>query len=74
MSNNKEYLTIRETSEFLSVSTQTVRAMIKRGELPAVKIGKLVRISKGAIDAMLSKGAVTVSEDELLADFFGTEE
>ena len=42
----KQMLTIREAAEYLGVSQQTVRTLIKNGYLTAVRIGpKIIRIS-----------------------------
>jgi excisionase family DNA binding protein len=45
--------TVTEVAEALRVSENTVRQMIKRGELPAVKVGKSYRIKQSDIDALL---------------------
>ncbi|HLC51642.1 MAG TPA: helix-turn-helix domain-containing protein [Candidatus Nanoarchaeia archaeon] len=46
MNNQKEeYLTIEEVAEKLKMSTITVYRMARKGQLPAVKFGKVWRIS-----------------------------
>ena len=45
-----EYMTIREVKDLLKVSERTVRRWIGRGELPALKIGRSVRIRREDID------------------------
>ena len=42
----RELLNIDEVAEYLRVSERTVRELIKRGELPATKIGREYRIRK----------------------------
>lgn len=42
--------TIKETADIFNVHWQTVRNMIKRGELKSVKIGNGVRISEEEIE------------------------
>ena len=37
---DKLALTVKETSETLSVSTKTVRALIDSGRLPAIRVGE----------------------------------
>ena len=37
-------LTVQETAERLAVSVDTVRRLIARGELPALKVGKQIRL------------------------------
>jgi excisionase family DNA binding protein len=41
-----ELLTVQETADLLKVSTVTVRRFIADGRLPAVKVGRAVRIEK----------------------------
>ena len=45
-----ELLTVRETADLLKVSTVTVRRFIADGRLPAVKVGRAVRIDKEAAE------------------------
>jgi excisionase family DNA binding protein len=40
----RQLLTVAEAAEILSTSDKNVRRWIKRGELRAIKIGRLVRI------------------------------
>ena len=42
---NQEYLTINETAEKLKLAKITIYRMARRGQLPAVKLGKAWRIS-----------------------------
>lgn len=46
-------LTIDETARVLRVSTLTVRRYIDAGKLPAVRVGKGVRVQKEAIDQLV---------------------
>lgn len=39
-------LTPQQVAEFLQVEPQTIWRMIRRGELPAMKVGRVYRISK----------------------------
>jgi excisionase family DNA binding protein len=45
-----ELLTIRETARILRVSTVTVRRFIADGRLPAVRVGKGVRVDQQALE------------------------
>lgn len=42
---NEEFLTIEETAKRLKISKITVYRMARKGQLPAVKFGKVWRIS-----------------------------
>lgn len=48
-------MTTEAAGEFLSVSVWTVRSLIKRGELRAVKIGAEYRIDEADISAFINK-------------------
>ena len=43
-------MTVKDVAQELNTSTQTVRAMIKRDELPAFKVGKNYAISRAAFE------------------------
>lgn len=45
--------TINEACKLLKVSDDTIRRMIKSGQLDAVKVGNQWRIKKASIDKML---------------------
>lgn len=40
-----QYLTIKETAAWLSVSVYTVRKLVKSGELPSIKVATVTRIA-----------------------------
>ena len=46
-------LTVEEVSKILKVSTQTVRAVINGGELPAKKVGRYWRILEEDLHAFM---------------------
>lgn len=48
-----ELLTVQETARLLKVSTITIRRYIASGRLPAVKVGRVVRVRREAIDQCL---------------------
>lgn len=61
-------LSVAEVAGELSVTTQTVRSLIHSGQIPALKIGRVLRVSRGAVDEYLASaeaippaGAATVS-------------
>ncbi len=47
------HLTVQEVAAQLRVSQRTVRRLISRGQLQVVRIGRSVRITPAAIEAML---------------------
>ena len=57
---NDEYLTVNEIAEHLKLNPQTLRNWIDQGSLPAVRIGRRVRIRRADLDRILAQGT-TVS-------------
>lgn len=51
-------LTVPDTARRLHRHEQTVRAMIRRGDLAAVRLGRLVRVFAAAVDQARALGAV----------------
>jgi excisionase family DNA binding protein len=45
--------TVEEVAEYLKLQPETIRSMARRGELPAIKLGKVWRFRQTAIHAML---------------------
>jgi len=52
---NQEYLTINETAEKLKLARVTIYRMARRGQLPAVKLGKAWRISNVKLQQLFEK-------------------
>ena len=46
-------LTIAETAEHLAVSERTVRRLIDRQEIPALRIGSSIRVDQAELQAWL---------------------
>ena len=52
-----EFLTVAEIATLLKLNDQTVRNMIDRGEIPAVRVGsRRVRVLRSDLDAFLAEG------------------
>ncbi len=45
--------TVEEVADYLQLQPETIRCMARRGELPALKIGKVWRFQRQAIHEML---------------------
>jgi len=45
--------TVEDVAAFLKLQPETIRSMARRGELPALKIGKVWRFQQHAIHEML---------------------
>ena len=55
MTQNDKYMTREDIAAQLQIRDRAVDAMIKRGELQAIKIGRLVRILRTSFDALPAK-------------------
>ena len=50
------FLTVAEVAEWLKLNQQTVRNWIDQGSLPAVRVGRRVRIKRSDLDRILDQG------------------
>jgi excisionase family DNA binding protein len=50
------FLTVAEVAEILRLNQQTIRNWIDAGSLPAVRIGRRVRIKRSDLDRLLADG------------------
>ena len=44
------FMTVSEVADVMRVSKMTVYRLIHAGELPAIRVGKSVRVPQGAVD------------------------
>ena len=59
-----EYLTVQEIADRLKLNQQTVRNWIDQDKLPAVRIGRRVRVRRVDLDRVLAQGATVEVEPE----------
>ena len=52
-----DLLTVDEVAEYLRIKSTTVRDLIKRGELPAARVGRVYRIRRADVEKLLSTEA-----------------
>ena len=48
--NTNPLLTVQEVALYLRLRPETVRAMVRRGELPGIKIGRVWRFQRDTIE------------------------
>lgn len=53
MAGDAEYLSLEEVADLLGVTYQLIYRLVRSGELPAVRLGKLYRVSKVDLDRYL---------------------
>src|ERR1700751_2059991 len=51
----EEFLTVAEVAEMLKLNQQTVRNWIDHGSLPALRVGRRVRIKRSDFDRVLAQ-------------------
>jgi excisionase family DNA binding protein len=56
------FLTVAEVAEMLKLNQQTVRNWIDQGALPALRVGRRVRIRRSDLERMLAEGATTTAQ------------
>jgi excisionase family DNA binding protein len=65
-----ELLTVAEVAQTLKLNPQTVRNMIDRGELPAIRVGsRRVRILRSDLEAFLAQGRRLTHRSPTRVDF-----
>jgi excisionase family DNA binding protein len=59
-----EYLTVIEIAEHLKLNPQTIRNWIDAGSLPAVRVGRRVRIRRADLDRLLAHGTTAAAQPQ----------
>jgi excisionase family DNA binding protein len=74
------YLTVAEVAETLKLNQQTIRNWIDQGSLPAIRVGRRVRIRRSDFEQILRRSAASSSATDVeptvgpsAADFWGGE-
>lgn len=55
MSADKEFLSLEEVAEMLGVHYQLIYKLVRSGELPAARLGRVYRVIRKDLDAYLEK-------------------
>jgi excisionase family DNA binding protein len=74
----ESYLTVAEVAETLKLNQQTVRNWIDQGSLPALRVGRRVRIKRSDFERILEESysgglATTSGSGPSAEDFWGGE-
>ncbi len=79
MPDEHEFLTVAEIAGMLKLNQQTIRNWIDAGSLPAIRVGRRVRIKREDLEAILGAGAsgaappAGVHDGPTAAEFWGGE-
>lgn len=63
MSEDKQYLTLEEVADLLAVNYQLIYRLVRNGDIPAVKLGRVYRVERADLDAYLKKQKKHVIEN-----------
>jgi len=73
----ESFLTVAEVAELLKLNQQTVRNWIDQGRLPALRVGRRVRIKRSDFERVIEQsataGMATTEPGPSAADFWGGE-
>ncbi len=58
---NRRFLTPGEVAAILRVSVEVIRRMLRRGELPAIRIGRTWRVDEDQLQRWLRRGLLETS-------------
>jgi excisionase family DNA binding protein len=58
---DRPVLTVKELAAILGVNVKTAYAAIEAGELPAIRVGKVIRIPTNMLASFLQQGRVAPS-------------
>ncbi len=63
-----ELMTVQEVADYLRVTKKTIYRLLKRGKIPATRVGKQWRFDKAAIDDCLQQGSAPNGATILVID------
>ena len=63
----EEFLTVADVARILRLNQQTVRNWIDQGSLPALRVGRRVRVRRFDFDALLERGRTVAPPPSELA-------
>ena len=55
MGKETEYMSLEDVADMLGVTYQLIYRLVRAGELPAVRLGKLYRVSRGDLNKYLER-------------------
>lgn len=64
MDTNEKWLTVKQAAEFLQCSAPTIRRRIADGSLKVMRSGRLIRIARADLEAMMTQPQPKPKENE----------
>ena len=59
-----EFLTVAEIAGILKLNQQTIRNWIDQGSLPALRVGRRVRVRRSDFEALLERSRIGIPPEE----------
>lgn len=59
-----EFLTVAEIAGILKLNQQTIRNWIDQGTLPALRVGRSVRVRRSDFEALLERSRIGIPPEE----------
>ncbi len=63
-----EFMTLEETANYLRVAEKTIYRLLRRGSIPATRVGRQWRFDKTSLDEWLKEHSVSVKANILVVD------
>ena len=60
MAESQKYLSLEEVADLLGVNYQLVYRLVRSGELPAIRLGRVYRIDRADLDVYLQNSKTTI--------------
>lgn len=61
MAPDTKYHSLEEVAELLGVNYQLIYRLVRSGELPAIRVGRVYRVASKDLDAYLERGKTTAA-------------
>lgn len=62
-----QFLTVSDVASLLQLNQQTVRNWIEQGRLPALRVGRRIRIRRADLDALINGGSTVAPPADVVA-------
>jgi excisionase family DNA binding protein len=53
---SQRLLSVEKAAQYLDIGTETLRQIVDRGEIPHVRVGRLVKVDRRDLDSWIDRG------------------
>lgn len=61
---SERFLQISQVADLLEISKTTIRRLVKKGVLPAIRVGRQIRIDERRLEKWLENGGSTLDKKQ----------